>query len=159
MDTLQKLLAIEEIKKMKARYFRGVDTKNWDLLASTLTEDVVCDYRGATTDPVTGINAAPETTGEPLVGRKFAVDAIKSVLATVTTVHHGYMPEIEIVDENSATGIWSMSDTLRFPKGGDVEEIAGYGHYYDTYVRINGTWLTKTLRLPRLRVDVVFKQK
>jgi len=156
MDALQELIAIEAIKKLKARYFRGVDTKDWDLLASTLSDDVVCDYRGATTDPETGVNAAPETTGDPLVGRKLAVDAIKSVLARVTTVHHGHMPEIEITGENTATGIWAMSDTLRFPKGGNVREVAAYGHYYETYVRIDGKWKIKALRLPRLRVDVTF---
>ena len=29
---LETLLAIEEIKQLKARYFRYVDTKQWDLL-------------------------------------------------------------------------------------------------------------------------------
>ena len=31
MTEVEKLLAIEEIKRLKSRYFRGLDTKNWDL--------------------------------------------------------------------------------------------------------------------------------
>lgn len=157
MLTLQDLIAIEEIKKLKARYFRGVDTKDWALLGDTLAEDVICDYTGATTDPETGVNAAPDTTGAPLVGRKTAIDAIAAVLAKVTTVHHGHMPEIDITGENTATGVWSMVDLLRFPKGQKVKEVVAYGHYHETYERIDGHWKIKTLRLPRLRVDVTFQ--
>ena len=34
---------VEEIKKLKARYFRGLDSKDWDLYASVFTDDVVVD--------------------------------------------------------------------------------------------------------------------
>jgi len=38
---------VEEIKKLKARYFRGLDTRDWDLYASVFAEDVVVDLRRA----------------------------------------------------------------------------------------------------------------
>jgi len=33
-------------------------------------------------------------------------------LAHVATVHHGHMPEIEILTERTARGIWAMEDKL-----------------------------------------------
>ena len=35
---------IDEIKQVKYRYLRALDTKHWDEFADTLTEDVVGDY-------------------------------------------------------------------------------------------------------------------
>ena len=38
---------VEEIKKLKARYFRGLDTKDWDLYSSVFAEDVVVEAAAA----------------------------------------------------------------------------------------------------------------
>ena len=38
---------IGEIKQVKYRYLRALDTKHWDEFADTLTEDVVGDYDGS----------------------------------------------------------------------------------------------------------------
>ena len=62
-------LACEEIRRTKARYFRGIDTKNRELLDSVFTDDAVADYRGAATDPRTGVNAVPNATEEMIHGR------------------------------------------------------------------------------------------
>ena len=35
---------IDEIKRVKYRYLRALDTKHWDEFADTLTEDIVGDY-------------------------------------------------------------------------------------------------------------------
>ena len=35
---------IDEIKQVKYRYLRALDTKHWDEFADTLTEDVIGDY-------------------------------------------------------------------------------------------------------------------
>ena len=35
---------IDEIKQVKYRYLRALDTKHWDDFADTLTEDVIGDY-------------------------------------------------------------------------------------------------------------------
>ena len=36
--------AIEDIKQVKYRYLRALDTKHWDDFAETLTDDIVGDY-------------------------------------------------------------------------------------------------------------------
>jgi len=73
----------------------------------------------------------------------------------VVTVHHGHMPEIELTSPTTATGIWSMEDKLRWPKGSVIREMHGYGHYRETYERTATGWRIKTLKLTRLRVDTV----
>lgn len=37
---------IEQIKQLKAKYFRFVDTKQWDAWGELFTEDVIAVYQG-----------------------------------------------------------------------------------------------------------------
>src|ERR1700745_1807047 len=96
MDVLQTLLAIEQIKQLKARYFRGMDNKDAALLASCFAPDASADFRGATTDPRSGISAIPSSSDEVMQGREAIVAGISGALAKLQTVHHGCCPEIEI---------------------------------------------------------------
>src|SRR4051812_50184448 len=59
MTEVERLHARAEIQQMKARYFRGVDTGDGDLVRSILAEDCVLDYRGCCTDPVSGRDFIP----------------------------------------------------------------------------------------------------
>src|SRR5438270_1651984 len=43
---LNRLLAVEEIKQLKARYFRSIDTKDWAGLASVFTADATLESEG-----------------------------------------------------------------------------------------------------------------
>jgi hypothetical protein len=43
VDTLEKLLAVEAIKQLKARYCQCLDTNDWSGLRSVFTVDAVCD--------------------------------------------------------------------------------------------------------------------
>ena len=74
MDALAKLTAIEELKGLKARYCRAVDTKDAALLRTLFTDDAVLDVRGSATDPVSGVNFAPEATAEAISGLDAIVD-------------------------------------------------------------------------------------
>ena len=72
------------------------------------------------------------------------------------SVHHGHCPEIELTSQSSAKGIWAMEDIIRWPDDSTVpiRALHGYGHYIETYERINGRWHIKTMKLTRLRVDI-----
>lgn len=153
MDTLAKLVAIEDIKSLKARYFRAVDTQDWALLKDTYADDIVLDLRAATTLP-DGTNLMPGATVDLLHGSSVAIEAVRGVLVGVTTVHHGHMPEIDIVDENNAKGIWAMYDLLKFPAGSPIDELAGYGHYHETYRKVQGQWKISSMKVTRLRLGV-----
>lgn len=127
---------LEQILQLKARYFRLMDTKQWDQLREVFTEDVSIDTSDDSGTVITGVdNYLP-----------FLV----SQIGEVTTVHHGHMPEITMVDDNLATGIWAMEDELWWPKGHPISYLHGYGHYHETYVRTTSGWKIATLRLTRL---------
>ena len=48
MDAAEQLLAIEEIKQLKARYFRCMDTKDWDGFGQVFAPNAVLDVTGET---------------------------------------------------------------------------------------------------------------
>jgi hypothetical protein len=141
MDEFERLSAVEEIKQLKARYFRCMDTKDWDGYASVFAPDAEMDMRSE--DPESGLNR----------GAQAIADYVRKAVDPVVTVHHGHMPEIEITSDDTATGIWAMEDKLQFPEGSPISWMHGYGHYHETYERIAGAWKIKTLRLSRLRID------
>jgi hypothetical protein len=153
MNQTEILAAVEAIKVLKARYFRAVDAQDWDLMRQVLADDVVCDFRGASTDPVTGLNPAGEVTEVVLHGGDRSVAAMAAGMAGVNSVHHGHMPEIEITGPDSAKGVWAMFDSLRYPAGSPVRGFEGWGHYHETYARTGSGWRIASIRLTRLRLD------
>lgn len=155
MDDVARLLALEEIRTLKGRYFRALDTKDAASLKSVFVADATADFRGAATDPGSGINAVPEGTESIMQGAEAIAAGILSAVAGIVTVHHASVPEIEIVGDTEARGIWPMSDRLRMPTGGPVTEMIGYGHYHDTYRRDASGWRIASTKLTRLRVDVI----
>jgi hypothetical protein len=62
------------------------------------------------------------------------------------------LPEIDVTSPDTATGIWSMEDSIWWPEGSRRKTLHGLGHYHETYQKIGGRWLIKTLKLTRLRV-------
>jgi len=155
LSQVDRLAAIEEIKIVKARYFRGVDGKDEALLREVFADDVELDYRGAATDPVTGFNASADATEEIQRGGDHCARLVANSLTGVVSVHHASVPEIEIIDASHARGIWPMVDRLLFPQGSAMREMIGYGHYRETYIKERGQWRILSMKLTRLRMDFV----
>jgi hypothetical protein len=148
MSDIDRLAAIEEIKQLKARYFRSMDTKDWSGLEAVFSPDAELDMRGEAADK--------SKAAEGLVtGAANIMPFIRNAVIELVTVHHGHMPEIEIVSETTATGIWAMEDILRWPEGAALKSLHGFGHYHETYRKIDGRWFIQSSRLSRLRVDIV----
>ncbi len=126
---------LEAIKQLKARYFRLMDTKQWDAWRDVFTEDAV-------------LQASPDPE-ERFVGRDEIVAKVSSLLEDAVTVHHGHMPEIEIHGD-IATGIWAMDDFVDMPQ----LVLHGWGHYHEEYARQDGRWRIRRSRLTRLRLDI-----
>ncbi len=133
---LQRLLDLEEIKQLKARYFRFLDTKDWEGLAAVFSADAVMDADGFVER-----------------GRDEILAFLPKVLDGVVTAHHGHMPEITLTGPDTATGIWAMFDYLTFPGETPPRGLRGYGHYHEEYVRQHDGWRIRRLTLTRLRVD------
>jgi len=151
MDPVARLSAIEAIRALKARYFRFVDTKNWTSLADLFAPDIAFDRTVgmAVQNPWTG-EWTPPVSSEPIIvhGREAVMSMVRNAVEHVRTVHHGFMPEIEMLTEDSARGVWSMRDEI-YDKAGRLI-VAGSGHYHETYERQDGAWMIKTSKLTRL---------
>jgi hypothetical protein len=152
MDALAKLTAIEEIKQLRARYFRGVDDGDGDLVRSILADDCELDYRGCCTDPSSGRDFLPEM-NVVLTGRNaWRADGLSGL--GITSVHQGHHCDIDITGEDSATGVWAMTDRLYFPEGHAFSLMTGYGHYLDTYAKTTSGWKLQTTHITRIKVEV-----
>jgi hypothetical protein len=128
---------IEAIKQLKARYFRTMDTKDWDGMRAVFTDGVVIDTTAAGGPAITGA-------GE-------FVAFLRETLADAVTVHHGHMPEIELTSATTATGVWALQDFIQWPNG---VRLHGAGHYHETYEKAGDGWRIASSRLTRLHADI-----
>lgn len=152
MTETERLSAIEALKTLKARYFRGVDSSDGALVRSILAADCVLDYRGCCTDPASGRDHMPAM-NVVLKGRDAWVsDAFAK--AGIVTVHQGCNAEFSFHGDARASGIWSFTDRFFMPPGAPFSRLTGYGHYHETYERTGDAWLLKTTRITRIRVEV-----
>ena len=136
------LLDIEEIKQLKARYFRALDHKQWDEFGQVFARDAVLEVPEA--DVIEN-------------GRAAIAAFVSAALTGARTVHHGHMPEIDLTGPDSARGTWAMFDYVEWPatESGDRVGLRGYGHYMEEYIREGGQWCISRSRLVRLRVDAM----
>lgn len=152
MDELERSLAIQEIQRLKARYFRAADTKDMDLMRTVLADECILDFAGACRDPQSGEDLLAGVTEGAIVGRDEAIARFSQGTGLVT-VHHGHTCEIDLDGPETATGVWAMTDHLYFSPGGPVQKLTGHGHYFESYEKRDGQWWIKSLRLTRLRVE------
>lgn len=127
--------AVEEIRQLKARYFRYMDLKRWEDWRELFTEDLHA-----------------EADGKEFDDRDSFVNLVAQLLANdVVTTHHGHMPEIQLTSWDEAHGIWALEDRLAFP-GTPNPGIHGAGHYHEKYRRVDGHWKIAETVLTRLFV-------
>ena len=129
---------IEAIKQLKARYFRALDMRLWDLFASVWTVDARLEQ---------------SLTGTVVVGRDAIVDFVRQSLTPFQSVHHGHMPEITVTGADSAHGIWSFFGLIGVPGTNPAKGFTDYGFYTDDYAKQDGVWLISFSRLDVFRID------
>jgi uncharacterized protein (TIGR02246 family) len=127
---------IEAIKQLKGRYCRTMDTKDWSAMRQVFADDVTMDTTASG--------------GNVMTGADDFLAFLTQAIGDVVTVHHCHTPEIELTSATTASGVWAMEDMLRWPDG---SEMHGYGHYHETYEKIDGEWRIKASTLTRLRMD------
>jgi len=127
---------IEKLKQLKARYFRTMDTKDWTAMRAVFADDVVMDTTASG--------------GSLTVGADAFMAYLEPTLRDAVTVHHGHMPEIEVISPSTASGVWALQDIIVWPDG---TRMHGYGHYHETYEKSDGKWRIKTSTLTRLHMD------
>ena len=133
---VEELRDVEEIKQLRARYGRLVDTKDWAAWARLLDDDFRLESDA-------GVHE----------GRDAVVAMVSGALSAGFTVHHCFTPEIAITGRDEATGTWAMEDIVRIEVDGTPIAFHGYGYYRDQYVRTADGWCFRSSVETRLRVD------
>jgi hypothetical protein len=134
MDVTE-LVEIEAIKRLKAGYFRLLDTKQWDAWREVFTDDFTAEVHGP--HPVIHFASADEM-----------VASNREILAEAPTVHHGHTPEIDLTSSATATGVWAMQDVVKLGAG-----FVGYGHYHEEYRKQGGEWRIARMKITRLLIQ------
>jgi len=137
MDDTATLLEIEAIKQLKARYCRLLDSKDWDAWRKLFSNDFLSD--------------TSQAGGKIIRGADEFVAFTRKGLRNQATVHQVHAPEIQLTSATTARGVWALEDVVRFGPG---VNLRGYGHYAETYEKVDEQWLITSSTLTRLREDV-----
>jgi hypothetical protein len=133
---VQALVDVEQIKRLKYRYFRCFDTADLRGIAELFHPDVTLDVNGGV--------------------YRFRIEGREQFLAMVRDgahaemimQHNGHHPEIDLVSATEATGIWYLQDAVwEFRR---KIHITGAALYRDRYLKVDGTWLIKDVRFERI---------
>jgi hypothetical protein len=130
-------LAIRALERLKARYCRTLDTKDWDGFRDLFTDDFVSDTTAS---------------GGPLIhGADAFVSYLRKTLDRCVTVHQVQQPELDLTSATTAHGVWAMQDVVRLRRG---LTLHGYGHYTETYEKTDGQWRITSSTLTRLHMQI-----
>lgn len=133
---IQRLMDIEAIKQLKHAYFRCIDTANLEELGTLFHEDVSVHFIGGNYE-------------WKLDSRQEYMDAVKFAFHNQSIGHHnGHTPEIQMLSETEATGIWYLADNMWILNHNHF--TSGTALYWDRYVKVDGRWLIKDTRYERL---------
>jgi hypothetical protein len=134
-DSLEKRIQaiedVEAIKRLKYRYWRHLDLKQWDDLAGLFVPEATASYGN-------GRYRFEDT--------KAILKFLRESLGTETgsiTVHHGHHPEIELTGESTARGAWALYNYLFNEKQQRSIRIGAY--YEDEYVKVGGEWKIRSI--------------
>lgn len=138
---LRALEDVQAIARLKYRYLRCLDTKAWDELAETLTEDATTSYadgqlRFQGRDAILAfLKSTPLAQPEGFIG-----------------VHHCSQPEIDLVGPDTARGTWALYNYLLHKKGGQGLRLCAF--YHDEYARVAGLWRIRATGYQRVFEEV-----
>lgn len=124
--TLQQLSDFEDIRTLKHRYFRGIDTADMALLSGLFTDDITVDYRS-------------DGYRVQLQGYENMLEFLASSFhSDALAMHHGHMPDIKLTGDTTATGIWYLEDI--FIDLSIKNYCLGTAIYKDRYRKVGDTW-------------------
>ena len=133
---IQRLMDIEAIKQLKHAYFRCIDTANFEELATLFHDDVVVHLTGGTYE-------------WKLAGKDAYLEAIAQSFHRESIGHHnGHHPEIQILSETEATGIWYLADSMWILNHKFF--TTGTALYWDRYLKADGRWTIKATSYRRI---------
>jgi hypothetical protein len=133
MDALtgiEKLLALEEIRRLKAQRDRAADTKDWALYESLHAPDHVSEN---------GDYGRWTSAAEMIANTRRSME-------NLVTLHHSHTPEIEFETPTLARCIWAMEGMSFWQQAdgdGSFQEhwFQAFGHYFETCEKRDGRWV------------------
>ena len=122
----------EAIKRLKYRYLRHIDCKEWTELRDVFTEDANVTYDNG----------------------RYSADGVDAILeflrgtlerTDIASMHQVHCPELTLTGPSSAKGVWYFHDHVVNPgetSGGMPGHsiLQGAGFYADEYVKQDGEW-------------------
>ena len=136
MELVDRLEATDQIRQLKARYWRCVDTQNWSDMATVLDAAVAVD--------LTDAGGGTYTSAEAFI------TAMTKGLRGAVSSHQGGGAEINIVSGTEAVGTWAFTDHIEYPN----RILDGAGRYDETYRNTADGWRIASTRLTRHWVNV-----
>ncbi len=124
---IQRLMDIEAIKQLKHAYFRCVDTCNLEELGTLFHADVKVRFKGGGYE--WNLDGRQEYVDN--IGQAFSREAVGQ--------HNAHHPEIQMLSETEATGIWYLADNMWILNHNAFTH--GTALYWDRYVKEDGRWL------------------
>jgi len=138
-DLQKRITAMEDIhaiKQLRHKYWYTFDHRMWDGFAECFTEGLVFEVTGRF--KYEGRDKFIKFVSERALGRK--------------SVHQGHNPLIELTSDTTAKGRWPLNDLNIDTRDGS--ESTGYGYYEDEYVKEQGAWKIRAVKLTYLlRID------
>lgn len=146
LSTTDRLLAIEEIHQLKARYMRCMDTKHWPCWEGVFAPNF--HFKAGNLEWHSAKEMVQSTHQTGLFDR-------------VKTISHAYTPEIDILSPTTAKGTWAVDFLHYWPAGTGTtvgNEIAApgtwnqtNGYYHDSYIKIGGKWYIQSEEIQAIR--------
>jgi hypothetical protein len=128
---LRKLEDADAIRALKSRYFFCCDRKDPKGMRACFADGKVHIDYGA-------------------IGVFDNADAVVKIFTDIgcqdfmVEMHHGMNPQIEVLDEATATGKWSLHYFLINTQQKSLTQLAGY--YEDEYRKVGGAWKISATR-------------
>ncbi|WP_101759134.1 nuclear transport factor 2 family protein [Oceanicoccus sp. KOV_DT_Chl] len=133
---IQRLMDMEAIKQLKHRYFRCVDTFNMEEMKTVLHKDVKIRFKGG------NYEWNLDDRDQYIANMSYAFTK-KSI-----GQHNGFHPEIQMLSDHEATGIWYLHDNMWIMN--HKLKTHGTALYWDRYVKENGQWFIAETAYERL---------
>jgi hypothetical protein len=124
MTDLERMVALEDLFRLKGRRDRALDTKDWETYIALHVPDHVSENEGE----------------QPRHGARENAEGVAKILEGVLTVHHSHTPEIVFESATTARGVWGMEDLL-FDEASKRLLLHGFGFYHERYEKRGGEWL------------------
>ena len=139
MTTIEDLVAIEEIKRLKMRYCRLIDENRRAELREIVTADVVYEFE----------NFRKGKGADDFIG------PIRPRAGGHKTLHRVFMPEIEVLPDTTARGTWAMEDIIEHAPDSDQNGFRGYGRDIEEYRKVDGSWRIASIFATRVRIEAL----